>query len=291
MPRDTVSAQTLVRRLVQTASADVASTEAEALRDEPDGVHRHRTRVRRLRTVLSVVRRVTDPGETRELRRSLKRWGSTLGEARDAEVRAERADEALTALGIDDADARRRLVGDERAAYRHLHERIAAEPQTDEGRRRTQLVREAGLTLEVEHPDAKSAKVVRRLVRREAKRVSRAVSAADGSLDRFHDVRKAARRLRYLAEAVDAANPGMLGGDVQRLGRAAKRVHKLLGEHRDDLLLADRARRLRARAFTAQESTAPYDAMSARAHDRAEQQLDGLPKAMKKLRKAAKRLR
>jgi CHAD domain-containing protein len=290
MSRDTPSAQTIVRRIVQTASADVESTEAAALADVPDGLHQHRTVVRRLRSVVTAFRRILPAGETREVNEALKTWGQLLGHARDAEVRAERAEDALMETGVDDADARRRLVGDERAAYRHLHARVVAAHETEESRARTQLVREAGLRLELDDADAKSKKVFRRLLRGEADRVARAARRSDGSIERLHDVRKAARRLRYLAEAVDRADPELLGGDARRVGRSAKRVHKLLGHHRDDLLLAERANDLHRRAFTAQEDTRPYDAVAALAAERAEAHLKDVPKALKKVKKAARRL-
>lgn len=288
MPRDTPTAQTIARRIVQAASADVESTEAAALADAPDGVHQHRTVVRRLRSVITVLRRISPTAQARELNAALKAWGHLLGEARDAEVRAQRAEDALAERGIDDADARRRLVGDERAAYRHLHDRVVAAHGTEESRARTQLVREAGLHLELD--DATAKKVFRRLLRGEADRVVRAARRSDGSVERLHDVRKAARRLRYLAEAVDRADPELLGGDARRVGRRAKRVHKLLGDHRDDLLLADRARALHRRAFTAQEDTRPYDAVAALAAERAEANLKEVPKALKRVKKAARRL-
>lgn len=290
MPHDTLSAQTLARRIVQTASADVESSEAAALTDEPDGLHQHRIAVRRLRSVLAVLRRIAPASETRALRAAMKEWGHLLGDARDAEVRADRAEGTLAECGVDDADARRRLVGDERAAYRHLHERVVEAHDSDAARARTQAVREAGLRLELDHDDARAKKVFRRLLVREADRVARAARRSDGSPERLHDVRKASRRLRYLAEAVDRADADVLGADARRLGRAAKRVHKLLGEHRDDLLLAERARRMHRRAFTAQEDTGPYDAVTARADQRAEKHIRRVPKALKKVRKAAKRL-
>lgn len=288
MPHDTPSAQTIARRIVQTASADVESSEAAALADVPDGLHQHRTVVRRLRSVVTALRRISSAGETRELNAALKTWGQLLGHARDAEVRAERAEDALAERGVDDPDARRRLVGDERAAYRHLHAHVVAAHETDESRARTQLVREAGLRLELD--DAKAKKVFRGLLRGEADRVARAARRSDGSIERLHDVRKAARRLRYLAEAVDRADPELFGGDARRVGRSAKRVHRLLGDHRDDLLLAERANALHRRAFTAQEDTRPYDAVAALAAERAEAHLKDVPKALKKVKKAARRL-
>lgn len=288
MSRASVTAETLARRIVQSASADVEATEAAALRDEPDGLHEHRTRVRRLRSVLASMKRLTDDPALADTRAALAPWGRVLGEARDAEVRADRAEKVMAERGIDDSDARRRLVGDERAEYRHLHARVLHAHETPAGQTRRQLVREAGLTLHLD--DASAKKTFRRLLRRDARRLARAVRRSDGSLDRLHDVRKAARRLRYLSEAVNSADASLLGGDNRRLGRAAKRVHKLLGEHRDDLLLVERAVETHRRAFVAQEATAPYDDIARHAQSRADAHLAHLPKALKKVRKATKGL-
>ena len=148
-------------------------------------------------------------------------------------------------------------------------------------------VRRAG---RVDHDPARALGFGRGVLVRAAPGGARAARPRDGSPERLHDVRKASRRLRYLAEAVDRADADVLGADARRLGRAAKRVHKLLGEHRDDLLLAERARRMHRRAFTAQEDTGPYDAVAARADQRAEKHIRRVPKALKKVRKAAKRL-
>ena len=290
MPAAKITAETLTRRILQSASADVDATEAAALRDEPDAVHQHRTRVRRLRSVLAAVRRVGDRADTDELRSALREWGTVLGEARDAEVRAERAEAALAECGIDDADARRRLVGDERAAYRHRHAEVVEAHGSPASLRRVQLVRESGLRLSLDEPDAKAAKVARRMLRREIDRVRKAARRVDGSLARHHALRKAARRLRHLAEAVEAAAPEVLGDRLHALAKASKRVHKLLGEHRDDELLLARLTEVRARAFGAQEETAPYDALVAAVRERADRELKRLPRAMKKLRKAADRI-
>lgn len=290
MSREKPTAQTLARRMVQAASAQVDATEAAAIRDDPDGVHRHRTAVRRLRTVVTAVGRLSDAAEIDALRGALKPWGRLLGEARDAEVRAERAADVLAELGIDDADARRRLVGDERADGRHLHARIVEAHASETAQRRIQLVREAGLRLELDAPDAKGGKTFRTLLRREGEKLRRAARRQDGSLERLHEVRKVARRLRYLAEAIEDAAPESRDRGVHEIARAAKRVHKLLGNHRDDLLLAERARELHRRAFVAQERTAPYDAVVVHVTARAETTFAGLPRALKRVKKAAARV-
>ena len=53
-----------------------------------DAVHQARTRVRRVRSILSVYRRAFDREEDRRLRARLKTLGHRLGSVRDLEVRA-----------------------------------------------------------------------------------------------------------------------------------------------------------------------------------------------------------
>jgi CHAD domain-containing protein len=284
------STETIARRILQSASAEVATSEARALSDEPDAVHQHRIRVRRMRAVLAALRRVVEPADLAPLRSALTEWGRQLGEARDAEVRADDAAEALGAAGVDDADARRRLVGDERAAYRRLHERLVELSLEPRAQRRQQLLRESGLDLRVSRPDAPAEEVFARVLRREARRVRRAAKRADGSLAGYHELRKAARRLRYVAEAVDAAAPGLLGTAASTLAKAGKRIHSALGDHRDALLLAERAESTRVRAFRAQEATQPYDLVAQTARTAAEEHLVDVPRRVRTVRKAAHRL-
>jgi CHAD domain-containing protein len=103
--------------------------------DEPGAVHGMRVSVRRLKTVLAV-RRADLPEQAEDIRAGLQRLGQVLGEARDLDVRAALAEEALDAVkalrGSDDADARRRLVdgtADERArALEGLRAHLSDEP-------------------------------------------------------------------------------------------------------------------------------------------------------------------
>jgi CHAD domain-containing protein len=282
-PPEQPTVETVARRLLQTASAEVENTETAAVRDEPGAVHRHRTRVRRLRSVLDATRKIVDPAQTEPLRSSLKEWGRALGEVRDAQVRADTAEAALAEAGVDDADTRRRLVGDAHARYRVLHDHLVEVHDGPASSERRQQLREAGLSLTVTASDD-AEKVFARLLRREARRVRRAAERGDRSEGSAHELRKAGRRLRYLAEALEEAAPGLLGSAPRKLAKAGRRIHDALGDRRDENFLRDRVQETRAQAFGAQEDTAPYDAILAAAppHDDAE------PKAV---RKALRRVR
>ncbi|MET1043666.1 MAG: CHAD domain-containing protein, partial [Microbacteriaceae bacterium] len=95
-----------IRDLVNT----LEQTDPAARANEPDAVHRMRTIVRRLRSVLAAYRTLFDRKVTDDLRERLGRIGSALGDARDLEVRALRAEALLDELGEPETDARERLV-------------------------------------------------------------------------------------------------------------------------------------------------------------------------------------
>src|SRR6478735_7040916 len=95
---------------VRTAAEEVEETTAAALADEPDGVHQHRVRVRRLRSVLAGFRDSLDGPAADDVRARFREWGGELGVVRDMEVRAEVAETELAAAGIADPAMIHRLV-------------------------------------------------------------------------------------------------------------------------------------------------------------------------------------
>ncbi|UAJ81124.1 CHAD domain-containing protein [Leifsonia sp. ZF2019] len=214
-------------------SAELAEQLVAIESDGEDAVHQARTRVRRLRSILGVYRKAFEPEEARRLRARLKALGARLGEVCDREVRADALDDLP---GADDdpalVDAVEALAAQARAEHRealhalleHLrgrsHRRLLADVQS--------FAADPPLTVAGrEHP--------RRVVRRGlAKAVDRVHAARGDALAERHETRKAARRVRYAAEAV----ADDLGRDAVRLAAAAEAVQDALGSHRDDTLLA-----------------------------------------------------
>ncbi len=93
-----------------------------------ESVHRQRTVVRRLRSVLAGHKRLFSAGPLQTVRESLARFGGVLGEVRDLEVRADWAEAELDAVrderGIDDRAARDRLVASTRLERDSAHDRL-----------------------------------------------------------------------------------------------------------------------------------------------------------------------
>jgi CHAD domain-containing protein len=88
------------------------------------------------------------------------------------------------------------------------------------------------------------------LLRADWKRLRKAVAAVEGATEQatrdaaLHESRKAAKRLRYAAEA---ARP-VLGKDAKRVARAAKAAQTLLGEHHDSVVTRSVLRELGVQA-------------------------------------------
>jgi CHAD domain-containing protein len=196
----------------------------------------------------------------------------------------------MDALGIDDRELRARLVDDEYDDYARAHTRLR---ELHEGPRAD--ARTAALQAFAKDPpltsasDADAAALIK-VARAEARRLKRAAKRSDGSIESLHDVRKAGRRLRYVAEALHEAAPEVFDDIVEQLAVAGEEVHDALGDHRDELIFIDRLEIARARASRAGERVEPYDALITRSRERAKDSLQGLGDALDEVRKAASAL-
>lgn len=240
-----------------------------------DAVHQARTRVRRLRSILAVYRAAFDREAAKRMRDRLSSLGRRLGEVRDREVRAR---DLATLVGSDTPAAVREAVEAITAGAREQHDRAlddllrrlrsrghrelladlqqfaAAPPLSRQGAEHPRRIADKGL-----------AKAVKRL-RRES----------EDTLEGRHLTRKAARRLRYAAEAVsDLFEP-----EAAELAAAAEELHDTLGDHRDLVLLA---RHLRAQAEEPQltgEVREGLQRLAAECERRATERIAGLDDAL-----------
>lgn len=215
----------------------VSIHESRVRHQQPGGVHKMRVDLRRLRSLLATFGPLF-AGETAQALREELRWiAGELGGARDTQVTrgrirslAETPEEEELAARIDgeldeiETEAVRRSVAaldSERyeRTFGALNAFVADPPWEPEAAR-------------------PADEVVRRLVRKDWKRVRRRAARAEelsDSDDRnkgLHDVRKAAKRLRYSAEALVPA----YGDDASRLARRAKKVQAVLGDLQDSVV-------------------------------------------------------
>lgn len=264
-----------VLRALTAIGADLDATLGLALLDRPDGVHAHRKIVRRLRSTLAAYRPFFDDAAVRWLHDAYRTWGRELGEARDLEVRIATAQRW---------DASSELLDPLRSERRRALQRLARQGVTVAARERREVLA-AFLDDPPRTPKAarRTKRGVRRRLAKEGDRVLRRAAhatASPGDEIALHDLRKAARRLRYAVEAVTRPPVGLFGAKAARLAGAAERVHDLLGDYRDAAGLA---------AYVDDLGTDPV--LVTRASAQASECLAALPDALDALRDALDRFR
>ncbi|MGW9205888.1 CYTH and CHAD domain-containing protein [Embleya sp. NPDC055664] len=227
--------------------------------DEPDSVHKMRVATRRLRSAFRVFSRVLDERVTGILGAELKWLAAELGRARDQEVLAARLRERVAALPAEavlgpvearltawDArrrnDARARILADlDGPRYFALLDALDA------------LVARPPFTVKANRPAQRpAAAALRRADRRTFRRARVALRTPAGRArdTALHEVRKAAKRVRYAGEATGPA----LGKPAKRLTKRAKAMQGLLGTHQDSVQTRKALRRLAIAAHAAGEN-------------------------------------
>ncbi|MCW2880894.1 MAG: hypothetical protein JWQ95_4994 [Sphaerisporangium sp.] len=217
-----------------------------------DAVHQMRVTSRRLRSALKSFSAVI--AETSGLQDELRWIANVLGEARDLEVIRERfarhletIDPALV-LGPVRARLGEDLLEREREALTRVNEAMSGERYFALLDRLDALVINPPLTpLAIKDAEKTLAKVADRGWRRVVRKYD-AAQAIDDTEQRetaMHEVRKAAKRARYTA---DALKP-LLGAPAGDLAKRAKDVQEVLGLYQDGVvaqqILLDEAKRAR----------------------------------------------
>jgi CHAD domain-containing protein len=212
---------TLVER-VRAQSAEFVTRDLDVRSLDQDGIHQMRVATRRLRSALRTFRSAFEPVPARHLAEELKWFSALLGDARDAQVLAERACE----------------LGGSVAAERQRTETALVEAM-DSPRYRELVVEIATFAISPPFaPDAKGRRWLVRRLRREIERTIDMVVRAD-ELDgperdlALHEVRKGAKRVRYAAETLEP----LFGKKARRIVGAFEAVQSALGEHHDAVVI------------------------------------------------------
>jgi CHAD domain-containing protein len=220
--------------------AELLRRDSEVRRGLPSGVHQARVVCRRLRSALATYRPLLDREVTDPIRVELQWLQEALGEARDAHVVHQR-------LGIL-VDDDRHVVGPVRRRLDRTYDAKARDAQAVvtevlASERYLRLLDDLD-TLAAAPPWTDQAEqdattVLRPLVRKDWKRLAARVDALEAAGDdrdardhALHEVRKAAKRLRYAVETVQP----VWGRKTKRLRRFAKTVTQVLGEHQDTVV-------------------------------------------------------
>ncbi|HET6561688.1 MAG TPA: CYTH and CHAD domain-containing protein [Marmoricola sp.] len=249
---------------------------------EHEGVHQMRIAARRLRSALATYRRVFAPGTTDGLREELRWLGRLLAGARDAQVLRERLVElaATQPPEVILGPVVRRIEAELDAAFRRDRERALEELR---GERYLRLLD----TLDAfaadppfaARADKPAGKVLPSLLERDLRRMRKRHKAwrrsEPGQRDHaLHEVRKAAKRLRYAAETAEP----VLGRRARRWAAAAQGVQQLLGEHQDTVVARTVLREIGVRAHLDGENGFSFGRLHALEEARAADLVRRLPK-------------
>ena len=245
LPIDEGSAGRLVQARLQQLVDRVAIHESRVRHQQPGGVHKMRVTLRRLRSLLATFRSLFAGDTAPSLREELKWIAGELGGARDAQVTRGRL-KALASTPEEEALADRIDRGLDAAETEGVQRSVAALDSERYERAFGDLnafVADPPWEPEAARP---ADEILRRLVRRDLKRLRRRAARADELSDEgerqaaLHEVRKAAKRLRYSAEALVPT----YGDDAARLARRAKKVQTVLGELQDSVVSREAMRDL-----------------------------------------------
>ncbi|MFD0337767.1 CHAD domain-containing protein [Streptomyces sp. NPDC127117] len=227
-------------------------------RDLPDSVHQLRVATRRLRSALRTYRKILDRDVTDPVGAELKWLAAELGIDRDQEVLDARLRSGLDALpralALGPVRGRLRI----RSAARRGGSRRRTVAVLD-GERYLALLESLDTLLAVppllpaasRAPERALPRAVLKEYGRLATRIGHALELPPGH-DRdlaAHEARKAAKRVRYAAEAARPA----LGKPAKRFAKRMKAVQSLLGDHQDSVVAREALRTLAVQAHAAGE--------------------------------------
>ncbi len=249
----------VVLAYLRTQLKALTSMDPMVRRDEPDAVHQMRVAARRLRSALQAFGPLLRGRQKRVLESELKWLSGVLGVPRDAEVLAGRLQRHLhetppqLVMGAVTERIRLHFAPLEAAGRADLLAALDSPRYFALLDGLDQLLADPPLTPKAAGPAGRVLPaMVHRSYRRVARRMRRAENAPPGHAREIalHDVRKAAKRARYAAEAVSPA----LGGQPRRSARQMKKVQSVLGDHQDAVVARGVDRELGVSSFLAGEN-------------------------------------
>ncbi|MFE7168221.1 CHAD domain-containing protein [Streptomyces sp. NPDC057616] len=260
-------------------------------RDRPDAVHKTRTTIRRLRSCLRSCRSVLDRQVTDPVRAELKWLAGELADERDHEVLRDRLAAGVTKLPgelvLGPVSARLQVwdAAEQAQARRRTLAALASPRYLELLESLTRLLEDPPLRAKASgRPEKVLTKAIVREHGRLRGRMDRALALPAGP-ERdaaVHHARKAAKRVRYAAEAARPA----LGKPAKRLGKRMKAVQQISGDHHDGVVARDVLRDLAIAAHAAGEPNFTWGVLYGEEMASGEARERQLPEAWRRARKA-----
>ena len=245
------------------AQIGVLQAHEEAVRhDGPDAVHRSRVATRRVRSALRTFGGVFGPGAVQHVRDELRWHAELLGGARDTEVLQERLTTALAELVEPAGDAViRRVTSSLAEAHAVAHGRLVASMSTDRYEQLQleleQLLVTPGLVWVAAEEASTVLPPMLGVAVGRVRKLARRAAARPGDLGRWHEVRKAAKAVRYGAEAL----VGVLGQTAENWRAAWEQVTEGFGAVQDCVVATHMLEDLASQTVLDGLPRAPFDAL------------------------------
>lgn len=263
----------------------ILANDPKARRDEPDAVHQLRVATRRARSTLQAFRRILDRDRTEPIVAELKWLGTVLAGPRDAEVQRSRLLGRLRALDVDlrvgpvISRVDEHLFGEHATARESMLEQLRGQRYLDLLDQLQRLLDDPPLATKA---NGRAAKVLPGLAGKAQRRVRRAVARYEqggpGADAALHEIRKAAKRARYAADAVAPT----LGKPARRSANRLKAIQSLLGDHQDTVVSRQLLRSLAMAAHDAHENEFSYGLLHERDAAEAQRLRAQLPDAWRR---------
>ncbi|WP_162239032.1 MULTISPECIES: CYTH and CHAD domain-containing protein [unclassified Rathayibacter] len=223
---------------------DLRAIDPHVRLETEDALHRMRVLTRRLRTVLAGSRSVLEREATDPIRDELRRLAEILGAARDEEVLAERLHSAVDAAIAQAPGASSGIDALVEAGEQRHATALAVVSRTLVDDRYLALLASLDALLAApafrKHAGSGVTRLIDRSVEKELGRLERARSAPVEEADiARHEIRKAAKRLRYLMQAWSSVVPSAVKKRHRALESAAERIADALGEERNAAALRE----------------------------------------------------
>ncbi len=275
-----------VHRAVAEQVARLLEWDRAVRADSDDAVHQMRVTIRQIRSLLQASEADFGLTDDAAILNELRELAAVLGAARDAEVLADRYSAALDALPPElvRGPVHERLV---QGAWQRYHAGLNRSLKAMRSPRYFRLldaledlVVNHAPALDGDHPPATINSSYRRLRKAAQKAESaRQTGTRDERDDALHRIRKAAKRLRYVAAAT---------GDTKVVERA-KLIQTLLGEHQDSVVSRTHLLHEAGAAHAAGEDTFTYGLLYQQESELARECRQQLDAALKQLHRSVRR--